>query len=55
MDDVVGGPTLQFLRRPAEIFQDLAVEELELTRRVHGTHEPGNAIDDQAKTLFARP
>src|SRR3954471_7122935 len=49
MDDVAGGPTLQFLRRLAEIFQNLAVEELEPTCRTHGTHEPGNAIDDQAQ------
>src|SRR2546426_5550480 len=54
MNEVVSGPTLQFLRRPAEIFQQLAVEELGLTRRIHGRHEPGNSVDDQAKTLFAR-
>src|SRR5713226_5311596 len=54
MDEVVGGPTLQFLRCPAEILQELAVEELGLTRGIHGRHEPGNGIDDQAKTLFTR-
>src|ERR1700688_948752 len=54
MDDIAGGPFLDFLRRLAKIFQELAVEELKFTCRSHGTHEPGNAIDDQAKTLFAR-
>ncbi len=49
MDDVAGGPTLQFLRRLAEIFQDLAVEELKFTCSTHSTYEPGNAIDDQAQ------
>src|SRR5216684_7808115 len=32
MDSVAGGPILQFLSRLAEIFQDLAVEELNLAR-----------------------
>ena len=49
MDEVAGGPTLQFLRRPAEVFEELAVDELELTCGAHGSHEPGNAIDDQAQ------
>jgi hypothetical protein len=53
VDGVGGGPILQFLNRLAEIFQDLAVEELNLTCSIHGTHEPGNAIDNQAKIEFA--
>src|SRR5258708_34705441 len=54
MDDVAGGPILQFLSRLAKIFHELAVEQLGLTRRIRGSHEPGNAINDQAKIQFAR-
>src|SRR6516164_1839176 len=53
MDDVAGSPTSQFLRRLAQIFQDLPIEELQLARRIHGTHEPGNAIDYQPQIVFA--
>src|SRR5260370_33568403 len=53
MNDVAGGPTLQFLRRLAEIFQDLVVEELKFPCRTHGAYEPGNAIDDHAQIVFA--
>ena len=54
MNEVAGGPVSQFLRRPTEIFQELAVEKLRLTRRIHGRYEPGNAVHYQAQTLFAR-
>src|SRR6266446_963995 len=54
MDSVAGGPILQFLGRLAEILQELAVEELDLARGIQGTHEPRNAVDDQAKVLFIR-
>ncbi len=48
------GPTPHLLSRPAEIFQDLAVEGLDFALRIHGTHKPRNAIDDQAQIKFAR-
>jgi hypothetical protein len=52
MNGVAGGPTLQFLRRLAEIFQDLPVEEFDLTRRIECKHETRNAIDDGAEFEF---
>src|SRR6266478_3044896 len=48
MDGVAGGPILQVLSRLAKIFQELAVEEFDLARGTQGTHEPRNAVDDQA-------
>src|SRR5580700_1594470 len=53
MDGVAGGPILQVLSRFAEIFQELAVEELDLARGTQGTHEPGNGVDDQTQAKFA--
>src|SRR6267142_326645 len=52
MDGIAGVPILQFLRRLAEIFQELAVEEFDFARGTQGTHEPRNAIDDQAKAFL---
>src|SRR5258706_78433 len=52
MDGVAGGPILQFLSRLAEIFQDLAVEKLDLACRTQGTHKPRNSVDDQTKAFL---
>src|SRR5258708_21265816 len=52
MHSMAGGQILQFLRRFAEIFQDLPVEEFNLAHRVQGTHHPGNGIDNQSKAFL---
>src|SRR6266853_1507247 len=52
MDSVTGGPILQFLRRLAEIFQELAVEKLDLACGTQGTHKPRNGVDDQTKAFL---
>src|SRR5258707_1385877 len=54
MNGIACGPILQFLRRPAKIFQDLAIKKFDLACRTHGTHEPWNGVDDMAKIDFAR-
>src|ERR1700730_9759584 len=52
MNGVAGRPVLQVLRRLAEIFQGLPVEQLDLACRVERTHEPRNALDDQPKAFL---
>src|ERR1700737_3139816 len=47
-------PTFQFLKSPAQILEELTVDEFDLTHRCHGTNEAGNAVDDQTQTLFTR-
>src|SRR5258708_3274030 len=57
MDGVARGPILQFVCRLAEIFQDLAVEVLDLARGAQGTNKPRNRVDDPTKaglTLLER-
>src|SRR5258705_6675824 len=44
MDSFGGVPILQFFSGLAEVIQQLTVEELHLTRRAQGAHEPGNVI-----------
>jgi hypothetical protein len=53
VDGVAGGPTFQFFESFAEVFQGLIVDEFDLTFRGHDGYQAGNAIDDQANTLFA--
>src|ERR1035438_361838 len=47
-------PIFQLLKGLARVIQDLLINSLDLTRRGHRTNHAWNAIDDQAKTLFAR-
>ena len=59
MNEVGGGPTvrfvtLQFVERLAEIFHALLTDEFDFAFRRRCIDEPGNAIDDQTKALFAR-
>lgn len=54
MNDVRGGPTFQFLLAFAETVQDLLIDEFQFAFCRPGINEPRNAIDDQAKILFAR-
>ena len=53
MNDVIGSPAFQFVKRLAEIIQDLPIEKFGFTFRCRSMNKAGNAIDDQAKTLFA--
>jgi len=53
MNGVVGSPALQLFESFAEVFQDLVVDEFDLTCRGHDGYQAGNAIDDQPNTLFA--
>ncbi len=53
MNNVRGGPTFQFVKRQAKIIQTLLTDEFEFAFRCHSKNKAGNAIDDQAKTLFA--
>jgi hypothetical protein len=54
MNNVGGGPTFQFVNRHAKVIQALLTDEFEFAFRRHRYNKSGNAIDDQAKTLFAR-
>src|SRR5260370_5971341 len=53
VDGVAGTPTFQFFKSLAEVFQNLVVDEFDLTLRRHYCNQAGDAIDDQAKSLFA--
>src|SRR5258705_7939313 len=53
MNEVVGSPTFQFVECPAEIIQDLPIDEFQFAFRRRSMHQPWNAIDDQAQILFA--
>ncbi len=46
MDGVGDRPPLQFLERSTEIFQDLAVGDLDFTSRCHESGEARNVIAD---------
>src|SRR4051812_39923998 len=50
---VVGPPPLELLPRPAEVLEDRAIDELELTFGRKGRDQPGNAVHDQAQFAFA--
>jgi len=51
---VASSPPFQFLELRAEIFEDLAVREFEVTGRCPESDEGRNAIEDQPKTTLAR-
>src|SRR5580765_5857264 len=53
MNDVGVGPTFQFFKCLAGIIQALLTDEFEFALRPHGKNKARNAVDDQAKTLFA--
>jgi hypothetical protein len=53
MNGVAGSPTFQFLERLAEVFQDLTVDEFDLTCRVHNGDKGRNAIEDLRKMEVA--
>src|SRR5258708_11373695 len=53
MNDVGVGPTFQFFKCLAGIIQALLTDEFEFALRPHSKNKAGNAVDDQAKTLFA--
>ena len=46
-------PPLQFVGSLTEVFQEWAVELLNLTGGVHGTHQARDAIDNLTKIIFA--
>jgi hypothetical protein len=54
MNNVGSAPTFEFLKRYAEIIQHLPIDEFEFTFRRRSINKTRNAIDDQAKTFFAR-
>jgi hypothetical protein len=55
MDGFAGGPILQFLRRLAEIFQNLAVKKLDLSCRTQRHTCPGMVSTIRRRLLFIRP
>ena len=54
MNNVGGGPTFQFVKRHAKVIQALLTDEFEFALRRHSNDKAGDAIDNQAKTLFTR-
>src|SRR3989442_12643661 len=54
MNKIGGGPTFQLVERLSKIIQALLTGELEFAFRRHSINQAVNAIDDLAKTLFAR-
>jgi hypothetical protein len=54
MNRVAGSPTFQFFERLAEVFQDLTIDDFDLTRRTHDGDKGRNAIDDLTKAEVAR-
>src|SRR3977135_3981142 len=54
MNGVGDRPTLQFLKRRAEIFQDLAVDDFDFTRWCDEIGGARNVITDRAKMMLAR-
>jgi hypothetical protein len=54
MNYVGGGPTFQFVKTHAKVTEALLTDEFEFTLRRHSNDKAGDAIDNQAKTLFAR-
>ncbi len=55
VDGFAGTPAFQFFKSLAEVFQDLVVDEFDLAFRSHYGYQAGDAIDDQANTLFTLP
>jgi hypothetical protein len=53
MKAVADRPTFQFFEPRAEIFQDLAVDEFDLTGRCDESAEGRNAVADRAKMMLA--
>jgi hypothetical protein len=49
MNKIAGVPSLQFLHRLAKIFEELAVDKVELTCGVLGADKAGNSIDNKAE------
>ena len=54
MNYIGRGPTLQFLERLTEIFQDLPVDDFELTFGIRDSDETRNAFNHQPKPVLAR-
>ena len=48
-----GPPVLELLQRHAEVLEDLAVDEFDLTVGRKGRDQPWNAVDDQARLALA--
>ena len=48
-----GSPALELLQCPAEVLEDLAVDEFDLTARRKDRDQPWNAVHDQARLAFA--
>src|SRR5687768_13368381 len=48
-----GPPALELLQRTAEVLEDLAVDEFDVTGGRKGRDQPWNAVDDQARLAFA--
>ncbi len=48
-----GPPTPELLRRPSEVFEDLAVDDFELTGRRKDRDQSWNAVHDQARLALA--
>ena len=47
MKAAAASPTLQFLKRLAEVFQVLMIDDIHLTGRIHDGDKCRNAIDDR--------
>src|SRR5712672_2266251 len=53
MNNVGVGPTFQYFKSLAGIIQALLTKKFEFPLRPLSKYKAGNAVDDQAKTLFA--
>src|SRR5579863_5132346 len=53
MDGVARSPTLQFFASSTKILQGLIIDGFYLSVGRHNRYQTGDAIDDQADTLFA--
>src|SRR4029077_20984851 len=54
MNNVGVGPTFQFFKCLAGIIEALLTDKFEFALRPHSKNKAGNAVDDQAKAVFAR-
>ena len=54
MNCVTGPPTLQFLKRLAEVFKDGLVHAFDLARWRHKRNRSRNAINNEAQTKLTR-
>lgn len=53
MNGIGTNPLLQFIERPAKVFEDLAIDVLDIACRRHDGDEPGNGFDDQPEAVLA--